>query len=136
MRTRRSLTAAGLALLLVAGVAAAQEKPKPEITFSVAGDEFTARQAVPFTGTITPATPEQVTINVQKWNNTTEAWRFFDSNKVMSEVKDADTTRFSFTHDPLPKGKYRARAVVKETDDHLAGKNRWKNWRVITKRHR
>jgi hypothetical protein len=117
-----------LALLVPASSALAQgEKPKPDITFTMADTTFTAQQDVPMEGNISPATaPEEVTIKVQKFNNKTMKWKFFESGVIMSD----DNGDFSTVHPPMGKGQYRARAEIQETDDHLAGKNRWVKYRV------
>ena len=124
-----------LALALVVAVAlpaAAGEKPKPDVDFSVAGETFTAQQNVRMTGDIDPATqPETVTIHTQRYNKKRERWKTYDRRRTESDSEGG----FSFRHAPLPKGKYRARAEVEETADHLAGKNRWKKYTVRARRN-
>jgi hypothetical protein len=123
-------------VVLLATNAAAQDKPKPSVTFNLTETTFGPKQNVPMTGTVTPATaPEDVTINVQRWSFADDVWKPFDKNTVQSTVLDADTTEYFFKHPPLPKGRYRARAEVQETDDHLGGKNPWRRY-TVTKRHR
>lgn len=134
MRGKTGFVALVLAVLVAGPVAGAQEeeKPKPDIEFSVAGDTFTSKENVKMTGTIDPFTAgEDVLIKVQKYNKDQEVWKFFDKNTVQADDQGA----FQFKHEPLPKGTYRARAEVQETDDHLAGKNKWKRYKVVPKRN-
>ena len=140
MSARRviALVLTSLSLVAPGGIAAAQDKPKPSITFSLAATTFKANEdPVIMKGTITPATaPEEVTLRVQKYKFSTETWEEFDTNTKTSVFLDEDTYKFRYKHAPLPKGTYRARAQVQETDDHLAGANPWKKYRVTTRRHR
>jgi len=119
-------------VLALALPAAAGDKPKPDVSFSVAGETFTAQQNVRMTGDIDPATqPETVKIHTQRYKKKTDRWKTHDIRRTESDSSGA----FSFRHAPLPKGKYRARAEVAETVDHLAGKNRWKKYTVRARRN-
>ena len=133
MRTRgRTPNACLLVALLVAATihpaaAAPAGKPKPEITFNLAGRTFTNKEKVRMFGDIDPAThSERVTLHTQRFVKKDDDWEHYDKHVVDSDLDGS----FSFRHPRLPKGKYRARAEVQETDDHLAGKNRWKVWAV------
>ena len=133
MRTKR-LRAVGAVMcapLLVEtwtpAAAAPAGKPKPEITFNLSGRTFTNKEKVRMFGDIDPAThSERVTLHTQRYVKKDDDWEHYDKHVVDSDLDGS----FSFRHPRLPKGKYRARAEVKETDDHQAGKNRWKVWAV------
>jgi hypothetical protein len=121
-----------IALLVAAAVAfaaspASAAKPKPEITFNLAGRTFTSKEKVRMSGEIDPAThAETVTLHVQRYDKDDDVWRNYDENVTKSDIDGS----FRYRHSALPKGKYRARAEVGRTSDHRAGRNRWKVYAV------
>jgi hypothetical protein len=113
--------------LVFGGPAGAAGKPKPDITFSLAGRTFTSKEKVRMSGDIDPAThSESVTLHTQRYVKKDDSWEHYDKHVVKSDLDGS----FSYRHPSLPRGKYRARAEVQETDDHQAGRNRWKRYRV------
>lgn len=102
-------------------------KPKPDISFNLAGRTFTEKEKVRMYGDVDPATSsETVTLHTQRYAKKHEEWRLYDKRRVGS---DSDGS-FSYRHPAFPKGNYRTRAEVRETNDHLAGKTRWKTMAV------
>jgi hypothetical protein len=129
-RRTRALVA-GLMLLSAVQPAFASRapagKPKADITFNLAGRTFTEKERVRMYGDVDPAqSSETVTLHTQRYNKKDEEWKHYDMRKVDS---DSDG-KFSYKHPSFRKGNYRTRAEVDETDDHLAGKTRWKTMAV------
>jgi hypothetical protein len=115
------------ALLPASAAHAPTGRPEPDITFNLAGRTFTEKDKVRMYGDVDPATSsETVTLHTQRYKKNAEEWRLYDKRRVES---DSDGS-FSYRHPSFPKGNYRTRAEVAETDDHLAGKTRWKTMAV------
>jgi hypothetical protein len=125
------MLAAGVVLLVAVQPATAARaptgKPKPDITFNLAGRTFTEKEKVRMYGDVDPVdSSETVTLHTQRYNKKDEDWKHYDIHEVES---DSDG-KFSYKHPSFRKGHYRSRAEVDETDDHLAGKTRWKTLAV------
>jgi hypothetical protein len=102
-------------------------KPAPDITFNLAGRTFTEKEKVRMYGDVDPATAsESITLHTQRYSKKTEDWEHYDIHEIDSESDGS----FSHRHRPFKKGHYRTRAEVDETDDHLAGKTRWREMAV------
>jgi hypothetical protein len=102
-------------------------KPEPDITFNLAGRTFTEKEKVRMYGDVDPATSaETVTLHTQRYSKKDDEWKHYDTPVDKTDSEGS----FSYRHDEFRKGNYRTRAEVDETDDHLAGKTRWKTMAV------
>jgi hypothetical protein len=116
-----------LGMLSPATARAPAGKPKPDITFNLAGRTFTDKEKVRMYGDVDPATSSEIVkLHTQRYHKKDEEWKRYDIRRVES---DSDGS-FSYRHPRFPKGNYRTRAEVDETEDHLAGKTRWKTMAV------
>ncbi|MGH2808899.1 MAG: hypothetical protein ACRDKT_16665 [Actinomycetota bacterium] len=108
------------------------EAPRPTIEFNLTGGKtFRGGEPVPMRGDIDPATVrERVVINTQRKKGA--RWVNVDKKRVRSNADG----EWSFRHPALPTGRtYRARAEVRDTVDHRAGKNPWVRFEVQARRN-